>query len=70
MTVFVVSDSQMFTRSHVRNPPFCYNDFRLNSKQQSVTDQSVQTKNLDSKKVSFYLKPGNASDQRHLVTGV
>ena len=30
----------------------------------------VDSKNLDSKKVSFYLKPGNASDQRHLVTGV
>ena len=30
----------------------------------------LSTKNLDSKKVSFYLKPGNASDQRHLVTGV
>ena len=29
-----------------------------------------ETKNLDSKKVSFYLKPGNASDRRHLETGV
>ena len=30
----------------------------------------LQPKNLDSMKVSFYLKPGNASDKRHLVTGV
>ena len=30
----------------------------------------LKPKNLDSKKVSFYLKPSHASDQRHLVTGV